>query len=234
MDEEGFRKHLKRGGRSPNAVERCLRYTTEFQRYLDEHPGNADLGEADGQDLESFVAWLERKPKASAKAHLWALRYYYDFTQNGDMSRIAAALRQQRIRRTAFALAGFRGVGPGHVSKLEELGIRNVDQMLKAGRTQADRKALSTKTGIPVGKILEIVLLSDLARIPGIRGVRARLFYDAGVDTVAEMARWDPEELGALLTAFVEQGDFDGIAPLPKEIAFSVATARQLPAIVDY
>ena len=35
--EEGFRRFLKRGGRSENAAGRIIAYVKEFERYLKEH-----------------------------------------------------------------------------------------------------------------------------------------------------------------------------------------------------
>lgn len=107
-------------------------------------------------------------------------------------------------------------------------------QMLDAGRTPVDREVLAARTGVPVEAILELVRLSDLPRTPGIKGIRSRLYHDAGVDTIGKLAEWDPEELRAMLVAFVEDTGFEGIAPLPKEVASSVATAKRLPRIVEY
>jgi predicted RecB family nuclease len=50
---------------------------------------------------------------------------------------------------------------------------------------------LATQTGIPVEVVLELVKLSDLARLPGVKGIRARLYYDAGVDTVENLASFE-------------------------------------------
>ncbi len=54
------------------------------------------------------------------------------------------------------------------------------------------------------------------------------------MDTLEALAAREPEELRAMLLEFVERKGFDGIAPLPKEAAFSVATARRLPGVVQY
>jgi hypothetical protein len=62
----------------------------------------------------------------------------------------------------------------------------------------------------------------------------AHLYYDAGVDTLEKMAQWEPEDLREMLIEFVERTGFDGIAPLPKEIQFTVTTASKLPQIVQY
>jgi hypothetical protein len=234
MDEAKFASFLKRGGRSSSAITRCIRYAQEFERYLLADCAGSSLDEASPEDLEAFVGWLEQTPKFSAKTHLWALCYYYEYVSNEEMRYLAGALREQRIRRTPFPLHKFQGVDPEITDKLAAAGIRNVNHILQAGSTASARQNLSEKTRVPGEAILELVKLSDLARIPGMKGIRARLYHDAGVDTVEKLACSDPEELGAMFIDFVERTGFDGIAPLPKEIAFSVRTAKHLPNIVDY
>jgi hypothetical protein len=231
---EEFQAFLKRGGRSPSAVKRCLRMVQEFEQYLHLHHAGIHSDEAGPDELTAYVAWIEREPKASAKTHLWALRYYYQYTSNEEMENLASVLRQQRISRKPFALKDFRGVDPECVERLAAVGIRDVKQMLQAGRTPGDRQDLARSTGVSIDTVLELVKLSDLARIPGVKSIRARLYYDAGVDIIEKMARWDPAELREMLIGFVEQTGFDGIAPLPKEAASAVATARRLPKVVEY
>jgi len=234
MDEEGFRTFLRRGGRSQSAIKRCIAYVKEFETYIQNRKGSKKLDEASPENLEDFVEWIEREPKTSAKTHLWALSYYYEYTSDEAMRKLANELRGQRIKRKPFDLKKFRGVNSEHVDKLASIGIRNVKQMLEAGKTRANRQNLSEKTGIPLEPILEYVKLSDLARIPGIKGIRARLYFDAGVDTIEKMAEWNPRELREMLTEFVERTGFDGIAPLPKEAEFSVEKAKKLLKIVEY
>lgn len=234
MDHEAFARFLRKGGRSESARKRVLRCVREFEQYLADEEQGLSLDEAGMEDLESFVNWIERDPKSSAKTHLWALRYYYEFNGDEAMRALAGALREQRIMRRPFALKDFRGVSPDCVEKLSTAGIQNVEQMLEAGRTPSGRRSLVERTGAPPDAVEELVKLSDLARIPGMKGIRTRLYYDAGVDTVETLAGWDPVELREMLAAFVTDSGFDGIAPLPKEVAFSVARARQLPTIVEW
>jgi predicted flap endonuclease-1-like 5' DNA nuclease len=234
MDETGFHSFLKRGGRSPQAAARCIRHVHGFQQYLIDHRNGTKLEDADADDLNQFVAWIEQEPKASAKTQLWALGYLFEFTANEELRSLASSLRARRIKRRPFPLSKFRGVDPAIADKLAAAGIKNVAQMREAGRTRNDRQALAERTGIPVEAILELVKLSDLARIQGLKAIRARLYYDAGVDTLEKLARWDPEELCGILAGFVEETGFDGIAPLPKEAASAVATAKRLPKIIEY
>jgi hypothetical protein len=137
-------------------------------------------------------------------------------------------------KRNPFKLKEFRGVDAGHIGKLSTLGIKNADQMLKSGQTKTQRTVLAKETGIPEKKILELVKLSDLARLPGVKGIRARLYYDAGVDCVEKLAGWEPEPLRIMVTKYVEKIGFDGIPPLPKEVSSTIANAKKLPKVVEY
>jgi hypothetical protein len=234
MNQEEFRTFLKRGGRSPGAIKRILRYVEEFEDFLSEHCNGKNLGEAELEDLDQFVNELERKPKVSAKGHLWGLAYYFEYSSSEEMRHLADQLREQRIVRTPFPLRDFRDVNPDHIEKLAAAGIRNVNQMLNKGKTHQDRVSLSEKTGVPLDSILELVKLSDLARLPGVKGIRARLYVDAGVDTLEKMAQWDPEKLREMIVAFVERTGFEGIATLPAEARYTVHKAKELPRIVVY
>jgi hypothetical protein len=140
---------------------------------------------------------------------------------------------QRSRRRNPFKLRDFRGVAPAHVEKLAELGIKNADQLLEAGQTRQQRSSLAKASGIPAAAILEMVKLADLARLPGVKGIRARLYFDAGIDSVAKLARWEPEALRKKVTAYVERTGFDGIPPLPKEVSSTVANARKLPRVIE-
>lgn len=234
LDEPGFRKYLKRGGRTERVQEEVVHIVRGFEGFLRTQRNNRTLYKARPKDLEEFTKWVEHESKGSAKTHLWALRYYFAFSGMKEMERLTSQLREGSITRSPFRLAKFLGVKPDYVTKLATAGIRNAGQMLKAGSSVKDREILSKKTGVPPEMILELVKMSDLSRIFGVKAIRARLYYDAGVDTVERMAQWDPKELGSMLVDFVERTRFNGIAPLPKELEFTVATARKLAKVVEY
>ncbi|MEL7643670.1 MAG: DUF4332 domain-containing protein [bacterium] len=52
------------------------------------------------------------------------------------------------------------------MNRLKTYGIRDAEQMLQAGSSPDHRKKLSSGSGLEEGVILELVKLSDLARIP--------------------------------------------------------------------
>lgn len=234
MDEKGFRIYLEKGGRSASAVNRCIRFISGFENYLCEYKQGMKLDNIQGEDLIDFVQMLDGESKSNAQGFLWAIKFYYDYQSNPEIRDLAAILRSERIERKPYSLKKFRGVNPDYIDKLDDLGIINADQMLAASTTSEDRKKLAKSTGIPQSAILELVKLSDLARIPGIKSVRARLYYDAGIDTVEKIAALEPEELREIVVDYVDESGFDGIPTLPAEAQFTVEKARQLTSIVEY
>ena len=68
------------------------------------------------------------------------------------MEKRACELRQARIKRKPFKLREFRGVNQASVKKLEAAGIKDVEQMLAAGKTPQSRQALAEKTACTLGR----------------------------------------------------------------------------------
>ena len=152
------------------------------------------------------------------------------------MVKTAWQIREQAISKTrrVFQLKEFMGVDESEIQKLADHGIKNVKQMINAGKTPEARAKLSSTTGIPIEVIVEYVKLSDLTRIGALRRVRARLYYDAGLDTIDKIADSDPVALRKHFVDFVNETGFDGIAPLPKELRNAVETAKQIDRLVVY
>jgi hypothetical protein len=235
MDVQAFERHLRRQGKKAHVAQTLVGHVTQFAQYLREQR-DTELQSASVDDLAAFAGWVEDQRKGSAKKVLRGIGLYCDLIGRQDLAARAWAIREAAIAKTrkVFALKDFRGVDQATIEKLTAEGIVNVKHMVAAGKTPALREALSQKTGIPLEAILEYVKLSDLARVGGLRSVRARLYYDAGVDTIDKLAAWDPEEMRDMFVDFVERTGFDGIAPLPKEARNAVATARKLPRLVEY
>lgn len=232
MDVVAFEQFLKDGGRSPSAARRAVYYVVEFETYLGGH--GLDLDDAGPDDLESFVASLEAEPRVSAKLNLWGLRYYYQFTDDPIMIDLASTMREQRVRETPFKLRQFRGVNQQATRRLADIGIRSTDQLLAKAITPADRENLAMRATVPPSALEELVRLSDLARVPGLKSIRARLYLDAGIRSVETLATWDADELFPVLAGFFAESDCDGLPPLPGEVHKAVAMARNIPIVIEW
>jgi hypothetical protein len=105
---------------------------------------------------------------------------------------------------------------------------------LYSGLTNHDRKQLAQNTGIPENKILELVKLSNLARVGGLKKIRGRLYHDAGFDTLEKIANCTGDEIRQHLKEYIEKSKFKGIPPTPKEASRAVSMSKHLKRIVVY
>jgi replicative superfamily II helicase len=233
MDRNDFEKYLKKSGRSASAADRCIQYVAQYEEFLINSRRSIRLEEANPEDLIEFIRIADEESNSRSKSYLWAIRYYYNYTGNSDMSNLAGMMREERIIRKPFVLKDFRDVDIDCIKALAAYGIRTTDQMLEAGATQENRRVLSDQVGVTEQIILEFVKLSDLARIPGVKGTRARLYYEAGIDSVKKIANLEPEDLRNRVVAYVEESDFAGVPTLPAEAVYTVEKARNLPIIID-
>jgi predicted flap endonuclease-1-like 5' DNA nuclease len=234
MEEvEEFRKFLKKKGKKNHVADGLIKRCAIFDNFMHER-AKAGIDAANKEDIQAFVDSIKDQ-KTDVNNYLRALSLYYRFKSKPELSALTSKLREQRMSpaRKPHALKDFRGVNQEYVSKLASSGIKNAEQILHAARTRDDRKRLSEKTRVPAEAIFEFVKLADLSRIEGVKGIRARLYYDAGVDTVEKMAKWNPERLRAYMEEFVRKSGFAGIAPLPKEVKHTVETAKKLPKTIE-
>jgi hypothetical protein len=231
LDEEGFRRYLKKTGHTEKRCESEVRKLKKFEEYLSRHK-NKKLGAETPEDLRGFVNWAEGK-REKINVLLWVLNRYYSCVSNDLM--VCAVNELIGVEFTKKGnLKDFLGVNHQHTQALRKEGVFTSEHMLKAGRTEDGREKLAEKTGVPLNAVLELVKLADLSRIPGLARKRARLYYDAGLDTMDKIAKWDPKEMQQMFVKFVKRTGFDGDPPTPFEAAFTVKLAKYLPRIVEY
>ena len=229
MDHERFRRYLRRQGRSESAAIRCIAMSNAFSESVSKNPDEISAG-----DLRAYACRLEGAKKGSSKTALWALIYYFRFLGRDDLADCASQMRQAKIQRKPFKLASFRGVDADRIAKLASHSLENAEQIRRAGDTPEKRSALARTTDLPLDFIVELVKLSDLSRITGLKAIRARLYHDAGYDTLNRIANADPDIMRQQISDYVERSSFDGIPPTPKEAASAVSQAKALPPLIQF
>ena len=223
---------MKKKRKTPSTINACVKNAKDFEVYLEQQ--GKSINNVTVEDLESFIVDYVDKKRVSK--YMWTLSYYFEFIENKALSKAANRIRAGRIKvkRKPFKLKDFRGVKSEHAAALESLDVMNVAKMLEVGKTPTLRKELAKNTGLDIVVIEEFVKLSDLARIPGVKGIRARLYHDSGFDLLEKLRNITPEELLRVTREFVEKTGFDGIAPLPKEARGAIETAKKLPDVVEW
>jgi len=227
-DMSAFRKSLRAKGKKEHVAENLCQRVTRFAAYLADR--GRSLDEAGEADISDFAA---RAGRVSGN-DLRALALYFHFQGRSELAAYASESREKIIsrKRKVFKLEDFMGVDKQHMTTLAAEGIRDVNQMIQAGRTPAARRELAERTGIPLAAIVEYVKLSDLSRLGAIKTKRARLYVDAGLDTIDKIASMTPEGLCETVADFIERSGFDGIPTLPKEAENAVKKARAIKRLV--
>jgi predicted flap endonuclease-1-like 5' DNA nuclease len=126
-----------------------------------------------------------------------------------------------------------RGMQASLAEKLVAGGIKSADDLLAAGRTPAARKELAARVGADPKELLEMLNRADLARVQGIGEVYSNLLENAGVDTVAELAKRVPANLHAKLTEQAQKGDARR-APRLAQVEDWVKQAKELGRGIEY
>ncbi len=110
----------------------------------------------------------------------------------------------------------------------------STDQLLKACKTKADRKALATKSGIEESKILKFANMVDLFRIKGVGSEYAELLEAAGVDTVKELATRKADNLTEKMAEVNAVKKLVRRLPVLKMVEDWVKQAKDLPRMLEY
>jgi len=231
---EDFSIFLKKKGKKNHVIKSLVDFIADFKKYLRKE--KVSFENVSFKILSDYIDYIEPDKKINIRNRLRAISLYYQFIGDSGIAKFASQLREKRISktRTSVGLKDFRGLDQKYIVTLAGFGIRNTEQMLKNAASPEQRKKLALKTGLPPKIIIEFVKLSDLSRLRGVKCIRARLYYDAGFDTVEKLAACDPENLRNELENFVKLTAFEGIAPLPKEIISTIKRSKKIKKIVEY
>lgn len=131
-------------------------------------------------------------------------------------------------------LKDFPGINTDYLNKLTELKMSNSKQLFDNAQTEAERKAISESTGIPMDKIKELFCLSDLVRIWGVGAVFARIIYEAGIKSTKQFAESDAEQAYNEYVRINEEKGFTAAKFIQKDIEFCIELAKELEFVTEY
>lgn len=220
MSEAEFRRYLLKEGRSTAAADRCIGRLGDFADWT-----GADPAIATTQHLLGFVDHIEHQ--SSAKSHLWALAYFFDFVGNKELAAQARSLRTERTAPKRIPLAELMGLPPELVAALAAEGISTTERLLEVAGDLGALRSLSGRPGIGSDGLDDAVEMSRFTQIRGVAAIRARLYRDC-VGTVELLADLLPSQLITACEEHLAKANVDWIAPTTKEAEFTVDQARRL------
>lgn len=119
-----------------------------------------------------------------------------------------------------------------YAKKLREIGIKNNLDMLEQGRNPDGRSRIATQTGIAERFILVLVNMTDISRIPYIRGKTVKIFCNAGYDNLQKIADTNEESFVTDLKEYLQTVGVK-FSKSFIEPDGAIAQARTLPPLVE-
>ena len=134
----------------------------------------------------------------------------------------------------AYKIEQIEGVGDVYQQKLNAVGIKTTDDLLKQCAKKAGRAKLAEQTEISEKLILKWTNHSDLFRVKGIAGQFAELLEAAGVDTVKEFRHRVPANLQPKLEEVNAAKNLCNRDPSVSELEKMSEFAKGLDPVMEY
>ena len=227
MAKDDFIAFMKQAKKPSGTINGYVNSVRIFEDFLQSRRKGVQLEQADPGDLRAFVDWAAANNE-NAYRHLWGIRAYYEYKRLTNMEKSSREL-MEFIQNETRKLSEFPKVDQDSVKKLSAIGISTVNQLLLKGSTPENRQALAKSSGAPLDSISELFKLSQLSRLPGLKKVRGRLFYEAGLDSLDSIAALNAEEIRSQLQDYIDRTGFAGLAPTVDEAEVAATMAQFLP-----
>ena len=135
-------------------------------------------------------------------------------------------------RYKAFSVAKVDDVGEELVQRLMQRGWRRTDVLIGRLISPMQRRALAEEVGVGIERVEKLARMLDLTRKPGIKQVKAVLFIDAGIGSLSDLGKQQPECLRKRLEDLIRTNGLHRAVPTPKEMESDVCWARVYPVVM--
>ncbi len=132
------------------------------------------------------------------------------------------------------SIAAIDSMDQRDATRLRKAGVRTTDALLKVAATRTGRRRLARETNLPESEILAWVNRADLMRIKGVGSEYADLMETAGVDTIRELRRRNPDRLLAVMTELNLRRRLIRRLPTDGMVAGWIEAAKEIEPLVTH
>jgi hypothetical protein len=115
------------------------------------------------------------------------------------------------------------------LNALSRMGLGDQLAVISAGQTPLQRESISLQTHLDGAATDEIVKVCDYDRTgKNLHYIRAKIYYEMGMDTWQKWAEQTSETIIALFTAYIQEHPLEGerLIPWPKEVRNGIEWAK--------
>lgn len=232
FDEDEFRDYLRHARKKPNVIERNIKTIKHCLAFLQSN--HIELSDLNEKWIGLYVEALENQNK-SPKGYLYVLMNYFKFTGDKSLLTYTAGLRESYTKksRKVFQMKDFKEVDSGYIARLNDLGIKNVNDMIREAKTPEQRKKLSQKSDIPEEEVLRLAQLADITWVGYIKSVLAPLYHAAGITSPEILAKYSADELHLHFNEFKKENDYPAQVPFLKDLEHNIKTAKKVKSKIE-
>jgi hypothetical protein len=134
----------------------------------------------------------------------------------------------------SYPITHIEGLDADEAKSLKTAGIRTTERLLEQAKGPKERKTLSKKTGIGVGRLLLFANACDHMRIKGMGKGYVGLLRECGVHTVRALKYRNPSKLAKAMADANGKRKLVHLVPSEKMVVRWVEYARKLPIKITY
>jgi predicted flap endonuclease-1-like 5' DNA nuclease len=131
-------------------------------------------------------------------------------------------------------LSSIEGIGNVQLKRLRKAGVKSLNSLLQHARTRKGRQDIAMKVNASEQQVLKWVGRADKLRVSGVGPEYSALLEAAGVDTVPELARRNPDNLHSKILEVNESENIVHNPPAKKQVEKWISNAKLLPRAVEY
>ncbi|MEM7253295.1 MAG: DUF4332 domain-containing protein [Pseudomonadota bacterium] len=134
----------------------------------------------------------------------------------------------------AYKIEEIEGIGPAYGEKLDGVGIKTTDDLLKLCCDAKGRKKVAGDSGLTEKQLLKWANMADLMRVSGIGSEYSELLEAAGVDTVKELKMRNAENLAAKMAEVNEEKKLTRAVPSQSVVEGWVEQAKTMEPLITH
>jgi predicted flap endonuclease-1-like 5' DNA nuclease len=148
------------------------------------------------------------------------------------LRRISGTGAEREKAAMAYKIHAIDGIDDRTKCKLEKIGIRNSDDLLRRCASRAGRAVVAAETGIDEAVLLKWVHVADLMRIAGIGAEYAELLEAVGVETMSELRQRCAPSLAERMRRVNADRRLTRAVPSTTRVARWIDQAKTLPTLI--
>ena len=198
--------------------------------------------------LKRFYPLIPCKKQLVAGLKNANIKDKYEFIDDFNKDNMAMSLKSGLaletlgLLKSLFQLYDFKD---RRLSDISSIDNNFIDALIKNGVNTSGKylSSISKEDGVyrlvneyavSIDVVTRVACICDLMRLPGVKELRANLYFDCGYKTVKDFSVETWESMRQTIDQHIQLSGSSKSLPLPKELATQIAVAKVIPYVLSF